>query len=153
MASSKKIGLYCGEEKLTLVELEKNTSLQVVSASMGAKTDSNLPFSSNLTEEIQITALLGKILQDYKIKGVDFCVSLPMKDIILRSFVIPRVNANEIQNVIKFEAKKYMPFDIQELSFVFHAVPFTENQVRHYQIIFMRCAKRCWSAMRGFLSS
>ena len=141
MASSKKIGLYCGEEKLTLVELEKNTSLQVVSASMGTKTDSSLPFSSSLTEEIQVTALLGKILQDYKIKGVDFCISLPMKDIILRSFVIPRVSGSELQNVIKFEAKKYMPFEIQDLSFVFHTVPFTENQVRHIQVIFMAVRK------------
>ena len=93
MPSSKKIGFFCGEEKLTLVELEKNTPVQVVSALMGSKVDSNSPFSSSLTEEIQITALLQKILQDYRIQGGDFCVSLPMKDIILRSFIIPAVKS------------------------------------------------------------
>lgn len=141
MPSSKKIGFFCGEEKLTIVDLEKNTPVQVVSALMGSKVDSNSPFSSNLTEEIQITALLQKILQDYRIKNGSFCVSLPMKDIILRSFIIPWVKPGELPNVIKFEAKKYMPFDIQDVFFVFHSIPFTENQMRHIQIIFFAVRK------------
>jgi len=141
MASSKRIGFFCGEDKLTVVELEKNTPIQVVSASLGSKPDSNSPFSSNLTEEIQITALIQKILLDYRIKGADFCISLPMKDVILRSFTIPWVNPSELQNVIKFEAKKYVPFDIQEVTFVYHTIPFVENQIRRIQVIFFAVRK------------
>ncbi|MBF0503751.1 MAG: pilus assembly protein PilM [Candidatus Omnitrophica bacterium] len=141
MSQSKKIGFYCGEEKLTIIELEKNTSVQVVSALLGAKGDTNSPFSSGLTEEIQITALLQKILKDYGIKSSDFCVSLPMKDIILRSFSIPWVNPRELQNVIKFEAKKYVPFEIQDISFVTSTFPFTENQVKRIRVIFFAVRK------------
>jgi len=141
MASSKKIGFFCGEEKLTLVELEKNTSVQVVSALTGSKTDPNSPFSSNLTEEIHLAALIGKILQDYRIQGCDFYVSLPMKDIILRSFIIPSVSLNELQNVIKFEARKYVPLNVQDLSFVFYTTPFVENQIRRIKVIFFAVRK------------
>ena len=141
MASSKKMGFFCGEEKLTVVELDKNTSVQVISASRGPKSDANSPFSSNLSGEIQITALLQKILQDYRIKDGDFYVSLPMKDVILRSFIIPSVNQGELPNVIKFEAKKYVPFDMQEVSFVYHTIPFVDNQVRRIQVIFFAVRK------------
>ena len=141
MASSKRIGFFWGEEKITLVEFEKNAPLQVVSSPLGSKTNTSSPFSSNLTEEIQITAILQKMLQDNRITGGSFYVSLPMKEIILRSFVIPFVKQEDIQNAIKFEAKKYLPFDIQDLSFVFHTIPFTEGQIKRLQIIFFAVRK------------
>ena len=64
-----------------------------------------------------------------------------MKEIILRSFVIPFVKQEDIQNAIKFEAKKYLPIDIQDLTFVFYTIPFTENKVKRLQIIFFAVRK------------
>jgi len=141
MASSKRIGFFWGEEKITVVEFEKNTPLQVASLPLGSKTNASSPFSSNLTEEIQITAILQKMLKDNHIAGGSFYVSLPTKDIILRSFIIPFVRPDEIQTAIKFEAKKYMPFDIQDLSFVFHTIPFAEGQSKRLQVIFFAVRK------------
>ena len=141
MASLKKIGFFWGEDKITIVEFDKNVPLQVVSASLGSKSGSSSPFSSSLTEEIQTTAVLQKMLQDNHISGGSFHVSLPMKEIILRSFIIPFVKQEEIQNVIKFEAKKYIPFDIQDLSFVFYAIPFLEDGNKRLQVIFFAARK------------
>jgi len=141
MASTKRIGFFWGEEKITIVDFDKNLPLKVVSSPLGSKTGTPSPFSSNLTEEIQITAILQKMLQDHQIKGVAFYVSLPMKEIILRSFIIPMVKDEEIQSAIKFEAKKYMPFDIQDLTFVFHTIPFSENQTKRLQVIFFAARK------------
>ena len=141
MASSKRIGFFWGEERVTIVEFEKNAPLQVVVSPLGSKTNTSSPFSSNLTEEIQITVILKKMLQDNHITGGTFCVSLPMKEIILRSFVIPYVKPDDIQNAIKFEAKKYMPFDIQDLSFVYYTIPFAENQTKRIQVIFFAARK------------
>ncbi len=141
MASSKKIGFFCDEEKITLVEFEKNASLHVISAPLGLKTNNTSPFSSNFTEEIQITAVLQKMLQDNRIVGGSFYVSLPMKEVILRSFAIPFVKQDDIHNAVKFEAKKYLPIDIQDLAFVFHTVPFVENDTRRLQIIFFAVRK------------
>jgi len=141
MASSKRIGFFWGEEKITVVEFEKNAPLQVASLPLGSKTNVSSPFSSNLTEEIQLTAILQRLLKDNNITGGSFYVSLPMKDIILRSFIIPFVKPDEIQTAIKFESKKYMPFDIQDLSFVFHTIPFAEGQSKRLQVIFFAVRK------------
>ena len=81
------------------------------------------------------------MLQDNHITGGSFYVSLPMKEIILRSFIIPFVKQDDIQNAIKFEAKKYMPFDIQDMSFVFHTIPFAEGQSKRLQVIFFAARK------------
>ncbi len=141
MASSKIIGFFWGEEKLTLVEFEKNAPLQVVSSPLGPKINASSSFSSNLTEELQITTIFQKMLQDNRITGDSFYVSLPMKEIILRSFVIPFVQQEDIQNAIKFEAKKYLPIDIQALTFVFYTIPFTENAIKRLQVIFFAVRK------------
>ena len=144
MASLKRLGFFWGEEKITVVEFEKNVLLKVVSSPLGSKasTSSSLnSANSGLSEEIQITAILQKILKDNKITGGPFYVSLPMKEIILRSFIIPFVQNEDIQNVIKFEAKKYMPFDIQDLSFVYCSIPYWENKTKRIQVIFFAVRK------------
>jgi Tfp pilus assembly PilM family ATPase len=141
MASSKRIGFFCGAEKVTLVEFEKNAPPQVVSSPLDLQIDASSPFSSNFTEEIQITAIFQKMLRDNQIAGGPFYVSLPLKEIMLRSFVIPFVKKGDIQNVIKFEAKKHLPIDIQDLAFVFSVIPFTENKIERLRIIFFAARK------------
>ncbi len=131
MASSKRTGFFLGEEKITLVEFKKKSPLQAVSS----------PSSPNLTEETQITAVFQKMLQDNRIAGDSFYVSLPMKEIILRSFVIPFVKPEDIQNTIKFEARKYLPLDIQELTYIFYTVPLTEMGIERLQIVFFAVRK------------
>ncbi|MBF0571600.1 MAG: hypothetical protein HQL12_06970 [Candidatus Omnitrophica bacterium] len=141
MASSKKIGFFWGEDKITLVEFRKDNSHRVFSSPIGSKTDTSSPFSSNLTEEIQTTATFQKILKDNQLTDGSFYVSLPRKEIILRSFILPFVSNEDIHNVVEFEARKYMPFDIQDLSFVFYAIPFLENKVKRLHIIFFAVRK------------
>lgn len=136
MASLKRIGFFWGEEKVTLVEFEKNAPREIISLPFNLKSSTPSPFSSNLTGEIQITAIFQQMLQDNKITDGTFYVSLPMKEIILRSFFIPFVKQEDVPNTIKFEAKKYLPIDIQGLSYVFYTVPFMENQVKRLQVIF-----------------
>ncbi len=141
MAASKRIGFLWSQEKLTLVEYQKNTPLVVHSSALSTKANFDSPFSSNLTEDIQITALLLKMLQDNMIKSRSFYVSLPVNEIILRSFVIPYIKPSEASNAVRFEAKKYLPIDIQDLSFTYYSVPFTENKIKRLQIIFFAVRK------------
>ena len=141
MASSKKIGFFWGEEKITIVEFDRNNPVLVVSSPLGTKSGAASPFSSSLTEEIQITATLQKVLQDNHIGQANFNVALPLKDIILRSFIIPFVKSDDVQNAIKYEAKKYIPFDIQDLVFVYHAIPFDEDKTKRLQVIFFAVRK------------
>jgi Tfp pilus assembly PilM family ATPase len=141
MVSSKRIGFLLGEEKVTFVRFEKNALAQVISSPLDPKTDSSSPFSANFNEEIQTTAIFNQLLQDKLIQGGPFYISLPLKEVILRSFVIPFVKPEDIQNVIKFEVKKYLPIDIQELNFIFYTSPFTENKIKRLQVIFFAVRK------------
>jgi Tfp pilus assembly PilM family ATPase len=140
MASSKRIGFYWGENKITLVGFEKNAPLRVATSSLDLKNTSS-PFGSNLNEEFQTMTVFQELLEQNQFSAGPFYVSLPMKEIILRSFTIPSVKPDEMQGAIKFEAKKYLPIDIQDLSFVFHTIPFTENKVRRLQVIFFAVRK------------
>ncbi len=142
MASSKRIGFFWGAEKITLVEFEKNAPLQVVSSPVSSKFDTLSPFKSDLSEEIQIVAVFKKMLQDNRLTDGSFYVSLPMEEIILRSFVIPFFKQSAIHNAIRFEAKKYLPIDIQELTFVFYTAPFTENAIKRLQVILFAVRKK-----------
>jgi len=139
--SLKKFGFFWGDDKVTLVEFEKNSPVQIIHSPLGSKINTSLPFSSNLTEEIQVTALIKKILQDNGITGGNFCISLPMKEIILRSFIIPFVKQDDVPNAIKFEAPKYVPFDIKDLSYVFHTIPMTDGKDKRLQVILFAVRK------------
>jgi len=141
MASLKKLGFFWGDDKITLVEFDKNTPVQTAFAPLTSKSSIPSPFSSSLTEEIQITTLLKKILDECHISSGSFCVSLPMKEIILRSFVIPFIKEESLQSAIKFEAKKYIPFDMQELNYSFHTIPFMEGQTKKLQVILFAVRK------------
>ncbi|MDE1920740.1 MAG: hypothetical protein KGJ09_04945 [Candidatus Omnitrophica bacterium] len=141
MASSKRIGLFLGEDKLTLLQFEKNSPTRVISSPLGLKSDKASPFTTDLTGEVQSVAILKKMLQDNRIANDYFYVSLPLKEIILRSFIIPYVKPDDLPNAVKFEAKKYLPFDIQELSYVFHTIPVNEGMQRQLQVIFFAARK------------
>ena len=75
MASLKKIGFYCTEEKITIVEFEKNTPLKVVFLPVGSQTGTLSPFSPSLTEEIQTTATFQKMYRTTGLRaGLFMCL-------------------------------------------------------------------------------
>lgn len=139
MASSR-IGFCWGEEKLTLVEFGKNSPLKVITAPLAPRGNVS-QFTSNLSEEIQITGMVQSMMKDNRIASKSIYVSLSMKEIILRTFVIPFVKPEDVSNAVKFEARKYLPMDIQEVDFVFHVVPVTENKIKRLQIILFATRK------------
>jgi hypothetical protein len=141
MATLKKVGFFWGEDKFTLVELDKNAPAQVIFSPFGPKTDVTSALSSNLSDEVQMAVILKKTVEDNQIGSSLFHVSLPMKEIILRSFSIPYVKRSDVSNAIKFESKRYIPFEINDLSYVFHLVPFEDNRNKRYQVIFYAVRK------------
>ena len=69
-------------------------------------------------------------------------LSLPTKDIIFRSFVIPWMQASEVKGVVDFEAAKYIPFALNELTYAFHHMTITEeDKTKRLRIIFAAIKK------------
>ncbi len=69
------------------------------------------------------TALaLRRALQGYKISPKHLYTAFPGKDVLIRHFQIPKIPRGEWDAAIKFEAKKYIPFRIEELLWDYHVV-------------------------------
>ncbi len=141
MPGPKKLGIFWSENSFTIVETEGNLPVQVVFVPLGdAVKRPDSPFTSDLTEDLQIVAVLQKTLRDHKIDIPKVYLSLPSKDVILRSFVVPAVKPEELGGLVEFEAKKYVPFDMKELAFIYHSAPLVENKIKKLRVIF--CAAR-----------
>ena len=141
MAGPRKLGIFWSENSFTLVEADGNLPVETVLVPLGdAAKQSNSPFTSGLTADLQIVALLQKTLRDHKIDPSRVYLSLPSKDVILRSFVVPAVKPEELGGLVEFEVKKYIPFGMSELAFVYHPAPFVEDKIKKLRVIF--CAVR-----------
>ena len=91
------------------------------------------------TERVAIA--LTDTIKEKKIETKDVVVSVPTKDIIFRTFVIPQIPQQEIKGAIDFEVTKYIPFGLDEIAYAYHTVPIVENDVKRYKVIFIGIRK------------
>ncbi len=140
MLESVKIGLFLNDDKVTLVESDHNKPQKIVSATVTSSTDT--PFPSDLSEEIPFVALLQKLLRDNKINPGPAGISIPAKEVLLRTFVLPWMSSTEANQAIAFEAKKYVPFDLSDLSYTYHSMTWVENNRKLLWVIFYAIRKQ-----------
>ncbi len=135
MANPKKLSIIWEDKQISLLVVEKNQPVahQRVDLSSIAQ---DAPSSIGVTTDIQTVALLQKTLRELKVDVADVYIGISNRDLILRSFVIPFLKPAEVQTAIQFEAKKYIPFDISELKYIYHTVPITENKVKRMRVFF-----------------
>ncbi len=123
MAEEKQLGIFWDDDALYFTatlgtDLEKTFRIPIEEESGGTIKDGPLsPGGMALISAIQST------LQKEKIPSSVVNLSLPAKEIIFRSFVIPWMQQHELTSVVEFEASKYIPFSLDELSFSFHPIP------------------------------
>jgi len=127
MAIKKQLAVYFSEDALSLTELERAKIINYYHVPYDLFTKEDSKLSSNLTEEIKLTAVLQKALRDNKIEAVDCFTSIATKDIILRSFLIPYLNSIEVVGAVEFEVRKYIPFKIDELIYDFQTIKVKER--------------------------
>lgn len=143
MANAKKISILWEEKKITILEVDKNQPIQSVVIDSNA-IFSDAAFNSGLTEEIQTVALIQKSLRELRIESAEVSLVLSNKDVILRSFVIPALKSNEIQTAVQFEAKKYIPFEINELRYTYHTTPFTVDKTKRLRVVLYAVRKETY---------
>lgn len=69
-----------------------------------------------------IAAAIRKVIQENNITTNKVVTALAGKDVLIRYFQMPRIPRSEWETAIKFEAKKYIPFKIEELIWDSHVV-------------------------------
>ena len=110
------LGIYFGPKLISIVEtsgkkLVNNTKLlqtTVSTGELGEKVPTEL-------KTIEIVALFKDELRKNKISAKEATLSLSGKDLIIRNFEIPVLPREELQGAVTFEAKKYLPFKVEEL--------------------------------------
>ncbi|MCK5505056.1 MAG: pilus assembly protein PilM, partial [Thermodesulfovibrionia bacterium] len=137
MADEKKLGVYWGSDALFFAETQETTSTNIF----------QIPFSEAVIETLkdgpasiggmELGSDIQRILREQDLLDSPVNLSLPAKDIIFRSFVIPWMEEHEIKSVVEFEASKYIPFSLEKLSFSFYPISFTENNIKRLRIIFV----------------
>ena len=149
MADKKQIGINWGENSFCIVEVEKGKLLK--SSSVPFSTPINAYQSQDVPEGLRYSSLIQKSLQDLNITSKKVNLSLPAKDIIFRSFIIPAMEPEEVKNVVEFEAIKYIPIKLEELSYTYQAIPINENNQKNIRIIFVAIRKDTLTRYVGVL--
>jgi len=137
MPSTKKvIGIFFGIDNLVIAEIENKNlvshcCIPYVLSSEEKKT------SLDELDQIKLAAVLQNALKENAIETKSAIVSLPIKNIILRSFFMPAMPQEELDAAIEFEAKKYIPFRLDELNHDYQLFKIKEDKIRKVRILFV----------------
>ncbi len=114
------LGIYFGIKDIILVEtrgrkIVNNIRLPHPNLAM-AELEEKVP------ADIKLMAMLKDAFRTNRISAEEayFCVS--GQDLVIRTFEIPLLPQNELRGAVNFEAKKYIPFKIEELDYDFQVL-------------------------------
>ncbi|MBF0521849.1 MAG: pilus assembly protein PilM [Candidatus Omnitrophica bacterium] len=143
MSGVKQLGLFWGDTELYFSESAGKESLRFFSVPIkGENPHGLIPIKDNSPEEEKRLVIdIQKALKEHHITNFTINLSLPTKDIIFRTFTIPWMPPNETQKVVEFEAVKYLPFSLNELSYTFYPIVITQNGIKRLRIIFVAIKK------------
>ncbi len=141
MSEKKQLSVFWGKNSLYFVDTVGISANKNFSVSLIEGKQETLKPRIIDTGNLQLTSRIQNALRQHKISALALNLSLPAKDIIFRSFLIPRLHPSEIKNVVDFEARKYLPFDLKTLSYSYFPLPIFENNIKKVQIIFVAIKK------------
>ncbi len=104
------VGLYIGPKTVGVVELKGGRRPQLLRYGLAEIT----PEAEGKKEERLAKAIL-KVLDESGIKAKEFTTDLPTEDVTVRYFKMARLPRKEWAQGLRFEAKKYIPFKLEEI--------------------------------------
>jgi len=111
------LGIYFGIKDITLVETSGNKILNNIRLPHPKLEISEL--EEKVSTDVKIMALLKDAFRSYRINAGEatFCIS--GQDLVIRTFEIPLLPQSELRYGVNFEAKKYIPFKLEDLDYDF----------------------------------
>ncbi len=152
MGDGKQLGIFWGRNNLFIVAMASGKPGTIFSVPLPR--DASVasieagPFSPM---GMEIVSVVQNTLRHHKMSSGAAYVSLPTKDIIFRSFIIPWMQPNEVKGVVDFEASKYVPFALDDLSYSFYPMTVTEGNLRRIRIIFVAIKKAVLESYKQIL--
>lgn len=107
------LGVFFGPRLISVVQTRGNrvvNYLKISRAALGTgESEEKVP------EDVKIVAAFSEELRKNKIEAREVTIGLSGKDLIVRTFELPILPPNEIATAVNFEAKKYIPFKVEDL--------------------------------------
>jgi len=115
------LGIYFGTNSIGLVEVNNKKLVNNVVIPQGSIFSGE--FEEKVPTDVKIIALIKDALRTNRINVDRGTICISGQDLIIRNFEIPKLPSNELQSAINFEAKKYIPFKLEELIYDFQVEP------------------------------
>ncbi len=134
----KQLGIYWGHNGLYLVETVLGVLKQNFFIPFPEEAKPNQQEGAGLLPwNLQLISRLQDTLRQQKVFSNSAYLSLPTKDIIFRSFVLPWMQSNEVKMAAEFEARKYIPFPLEELFYCSHSVLVSDKATKRLRVFFV----------------
>ncbi|MCK5014137.1 MAG: pilus assembly protein PilM [Candidatus Omnitrophica bacterium] len=137
MDDEKKLGVYWGNSGLFFVETQETSPVNIFQIPFDEDVKEALKNGPASINKMDLGSNIEGVLREQGLIGSPVNLSLPAKDIIFRSFVIPWMEEHEVKSAVEFEASKYIPFSLEKLSFSFYPIRFAEKNTKWLRIIFV----------------
>ena len=98
------LGIYFGPKIINLVETSGKKILNNIQIQRSMFAPSDL--EPQVSDEVKIVALFNEEFRKNKIEVKEANICLSGKDLIIRTFEIPQLPADELSNGVNFEVKK-----------------------------------------------
>ena len=139
MAGQGKLGVFWGQDGLSFVEAMKGTPTHKAFLSFSSFRDAQ--GAVPVTQDARLLEEIQKTVRNNAFTSTDIYFSIPSKDIIVRWFVIPWMRPYEIQGVVAFEVRKYLPFPLEELVYTYYPSTITQSGMKQIGVVFVGIRK------------
>jgi Type IV pilus assembly protein PilM len=131
------LGVYFGTNSIGLVELNKKKLVNSVIIPQSSIFSGD--FEEKVPTDVKIIALIKDALRSNHINVDHGNICISGQDLIIRTFELPRLPSNELKSAINFEAKKYIPFKLEDLVYNFQVE--SDNKSKLNTILFVGIKK------------
>ena len=107
------LGIYFGSKIINAVEVKGKNLINNIRILQSTISSGDL--EEKVPGEKKIIALFNDEFKKNKVEAKEATVTLSGRDLIIRTFEMPILPREELKNAINFEARKYIPFRVEDL--------------------------------------
>ena len=107
------LGIYFGTKIISVVETKGKkliNNIRILQSTISAG-----DLEEKVPNEVKIVPLLKDELKKNKVEAKEATLTISGRDLIIRTFEMPLLPREELKNAVNFEARKYIPFKVEEL--------------------------------------
>lgn len=116
------VGIDIGSHSIKVAEIEDTAKGMILKnfGTIGLPQDAIL--EGSIKEMEIVSAALGNLLQNLKIKNRNVALSISGYSVIVKKITIPRKEEKDLEESIQGEAEQYIPFDINDVNLDFQVL-------------------------------